>query len=393
MVSHPYVHLLPEYIYVGMDLYPYMRHVFSYLASTYRPPELGSAEVRILNIFAKSNSQSAYGILKVLKRYVPHSEKGPGYKDVHKRVKRLLQLNLIYQTENQFERGAKHYKITPYGLIASLDKDIFRPLLISGTAGYENVICNTDNIVIQSLLIEFFCHQQTINNFDKLPNSLATDLMGYLHDCCSYATDACRQFRGGIERHKITDILPSDEIIQKYMAHIDGGPAEEHVLNEIKEYEERLKKKLDGNIELAKAARVIKEDKSTDTEDDYESSLSDEMYDFKLNLIPGDKKPPFPLGDMYVDIVCRLNWALEEKTRSLIFNFVRLLGEEIGERIASGEKPSRLDDIDSISRRHSFDYVVADKRFMGLVNSINKDFDAGRERLNALKERLTREWV
>jgi hypothetical protein len=96
---------------------------FSWLASTFRPPELGSAEVNILNIFAKSDSQSAHGILKELKAAVRHTGKDPGYKDVHKRVKRLLQLKLIYQTENHFERGTKHYKITPYGLIASLDKD------------------------------------------------------------------------------------------------------------------------------------------------------------------------------------------------------------------------------------------------------------------------------
>ena len=64
---------------------------------------------------------------------------------------------------------------------------------------------------------------------------------------------------------------------------------------------------------------------------------------------------------------------------------MRQLGQRVGERIAWDEM--------GLSRRHSFDYVVADKRFMGLVNSLNEDFDAGRERLNVLKERLTREWL
>ena len=73
---------------------------------------------------------------------------------MHKRVERLLQLKLIYQTENHFG-GAKHYKITPYGLIASLDKDIFYSRL-SEKSGYEDLICNTDNFVIRSLLTEFF---------------------------------------------------------------------------------------------------------------------------------------------------------------------------------------------------------------------------------------------
>jgi hypothetical protein len=355
---------------------------FSSLASTYRPPELGSAEVNILNIFAKSYSQSTYDILKELKRYVPRTEKGPGYKDVHKRVKRLLQLKLIYQTENHFERGAKHYKITPYGLIASLDKDkdIFYSRL-SEKSGYEDVICNTDNFVIWSLLTEFFSEQETINNFDKLP--LATDLMGYLHDCCSLATDACRKFWSTIERYNVTDILPADDIIQKYMAHLDGKPAEEHVLNEIKEYEVRLKERFDDIAGLTLY--------SSDPDEMLSRSLGTD--DYIMTIIPNSDKisrPPFPLGEMYVDIVWKLNMALQEKTRSLIFSFVRKVGERIVKKIAWDDDGLSLHEMD-LSRRHSFDYVVADKRFMGLVNSLNEDFDAGRERLNVLKERLTRE--
>jgi hypothetical protein len=349
---------------------------FSWLASTYRPPELGSAEVNILNIFAKSYSQSAHGILEELKRYARRTEKCPGYKDVHKRVERLLQLKLIYQTENHFERGAKHYKITPYGLIASLDKDIFYSRL-SEKSGYEDLICNTDNFVIRSLLTEFFSEQDTINNFDKL--LLATDLMVYLHECCSLATDVCRKFWSTIERYNVTDILPADDIIQKYMAHLDGKPAEEHVLNEIKEYEVRLKERFDDIAGLTL----------------YSSDPHEMADDYIMTVIPnGDKisRPPFPLGEMYVDIVWKLNTAIQEKTKSLIFSFVRKVGERIVKRIAWDDEGVSLHEMD-LSRRHSFDYVVADKRFMGLVNSLNEDFDAGRERLNVLKERLTREWL
>ena len=356
---------------------------FSWLASTYRPPELGSAEVNILNIFAKSYSQSTHGILKELKRYVPRTEKGPGYKDVHKRVKRLLRLKLIYQTENHFERGAKHYKITPYGLIASLDKDIFYSGL-SEKSGYEDVICNTHNFVM-SLLTEFFSEQETINNFDKLPDSLATELMGYLHDCCSLATDACRKFWSSIERYNVTDILPAEDIIQKYMAHLDGKPAEEHVLNEIKEYEERLKERFDDIAGLTLY--------SSDPDEMLSRSLGTD--DYIMTIIPNSDKisrPPFPLGEMYVDIVWNLNTAIQEKTKSLIFSFVRKVGERIVKRIALDDEglSQNWHEMD-LSSRHSFDYVVADKRFMGLVNSLNEDFDAGRERLNVLKERLTRE--
>lgn len=97
---------------------------YTWLASTYRPPELGHAEIEILSIFADSKSQSVYGIFKELKRFAQmrHRERSSAYKDVHKRVKRLVHLELVEQIKEHFERGARHYKITPYGLITFLDK-------------------------------------------------------------------------------------------------------------------------------------------------------------------------------------------------------------------------------------------------------------------------------
>lgn len=163
------------------------------------------------------------------------------------------------------------------------------------------------------------------------------------------------------------------------MAHLDGKPAEEHVLNEIKEYEVRLKERFDDIAGLTL----------------YSSDPHEMADDYIMTVIPnGDKisRPPFPLGEMYVDIVWKLNTAIQEKTKSLIFSFVRKVGERIVKRIAWDDEGVSLHEMD-LSRRHSFDYVVADKRFMGLVNSLNEDFDAGRERLNVLKERLTREWL
>jgi hypothetical protein len=211
--------------------------------------------------------------------------------------------------------------------------------------------------------------------------------MGYLHDCCSLATDACRKFWSSIERYNVTDILPADDIIQKYMAHLDGKPAEQHVLNEIKEYEVRLKERFDDIAGLTLYP--------SDPDEMLSRSLGTD--DYIMTIIPNSDKisrPPFPLGEMYADIVWNLNTAIQEKTKSLIFSFVRKVGERIVKGIAwDDEGLSQNRNEMDLSRRHSFDYVVVDTRFMGLVNSLNKDFDAGRERLNVLKERLTREWL
>lgn len=52
-----------------MGVYPYMvSSKYIWLVSTYRPPELGSAEIDILYLFADGKSHSAYDILKVLKK-------------------------------------------------------------------------------------------------------------------------------------------------------------------------------------------------------------------------------------------------------------------------------------------------------------------------------------
>ena len=45
-----------------------------------------------------------------------------------------------------------------------------------------------------------------------------TKIEQYLHDCCSIVTDICRGFSTSVERYNIIDILPSDNIIQKYMS-------------------------------------------------------------------------------------------------------------------------------------------------------------------------------
>ncbi|MGA9150530.1 MAG: hypothetical protein WBZ36_08125 [Candidatus Nitrosopolaris sp.] len=351
---------------------------YSWLASTYRPPELGPAEIQILDLFAKSDSQSAYGILKELKTMakVTRRESSPAYKDVHKRVKRLLQLKLIYQTENHFERGAKHYRITPSGLITTLDKNI-GPRYLTTRDNYEreyaHIIYNTHNPVIQLLLYELF-EQRTINHFPELPTFLAGDLNRYLHECCSYTTDVCRNsgFWYNTQRYKITDILPSDDILQKYMAHIAGEPVEEHVLDAIKEYEERLKKRLDENdVKDKELATRVEEYNSTWEGGKIEGPFSyrDEIVE-KVDCLP--KKPPFPLLHIY-DIVFNLDAMLEVKTRSFISNFIIKMGEGIKE----GEWGTDVNDEDSEINRHALYYLVTDKRFMGLVNAFKSVFDTG----------------
>jgi hypothetical protein len=251
-------------------------------------------------------------------------ETSPAYKDVHKRVKRLLQLKLIYQTQNHFERGAKRYRITPSGLITTLDKNI-GPSHLHYETEYGPIIYNTDNPVIWTLLYELL-EQRTVNHFSELPRFLAEDLKSYLHECCSFTTDVCRGFWYGIQRYKITDILPSDDILQKYMAHLAGEPVEEHVLGEIKEYEKRLKKRLDNEVkdkELATAVEGYNYEWGVQRgEVEAEDYVQDDLHRIPNQAACFAEKPPFPLLDMYVSIVSNLDAMFEEKTRSFVSNLI-----------------------------------------------------------------------
>jgi hypothetical protein len=282
---------------------------FSWLASTYRPPELGSAELEILNLFAGEKSQSTYGIHKIPKTRARQrgKERSPAYKDVDKRVKRLVQLKLIYQLEEHL-RGAKHYRITPYGLITSLDKTI--------SEDHRHIIYNKDNMVIRSLLLEFF-EEETIDSFNSLKEFPTRNIEEYLHDCCSITTEMCRSIWTEFDSYNITDILPSDDIIQKYMSHLDGEQVNEHILEEIKEYEKRLTKRLHNNGELVEAINRYN--------GFVNRGFYNEMVSSSINCL--QEKPPFPLLDLYFKVVWCLRARLEEKRKLLVFSLVTQLGE------------------------------------------------------------------
>ena len=215
-------------------------------------------EFRILDYFANNESQSVYGIFKELKGEAEEYGriKSSAYKDVHKRVKRLAQLKLVEQINEHFDRGAKHYRITPYGLITNLD-------MAMGDDD-EFILMNKENIVIQSLLLQFF-EEQTIDSFYLLKEFPTRDIGNYLYECGSITRDTCKKFWTKFNRYKITDILPSDDVIQKYMAYLDGKLVDQNVMNEIKEYERRLEKRLEKNsiengfenTELAQSCRSL----------------------------------------------------------------------------------------------------------------------------------------
>ena len=273
-----------------------------------------------------------------------------------------MKLKLIYQIGGQFKRRAKHYRITPYGLITSLAKVV--------SEDHRHIVYNKDNIVIRSLLLEFF-DEQTIDSFYFLKEFPTRDIEDYLHDCCSIITDVCKNFWTKFESYNIMDILPSDDIIQNYMSYLEGKKVDEHILEVIKEYEKRLMKRLCNNGESTELVRAV--DRYNDL---VNSGFYNKMVSSSVNCL--EEKPPFPLLDIYFKVVSDLSIRLEEKTRSLAFSLVSELGQGVNS-LGKGEDEELLW---SYNRDLSLIHVFKDKRFIELVNALKKDFDMGYKQLS-----------
>lgn len=198
------------------------------------------------------------------------------YKNTHKRVRRLVQLKLIEEIKGHFERGAKYYRVSTYGLISYMGR------VISESDGH--IKNNKKDTVIQCLLLQFL-EEKTIDSFYLLKEFPTMEIGDYLHDCCSVTISICKEIWDKLKRYQIEDILPSDEVIQKYMAYLDGKKVDKSILNEVIEYEKRLLRRCQINEHLRLFCEFRKK----------QASSSEKVHSLA-----------FPIYDIYEHIVCRL---------------------------------------------------------------------------------------
>jgi hypothetical protein len=389
--------------------------------STYRPVEIGEVEVKILRQFAENDSSfSVYQIFKgfkqdleieheflrsssalkslqsarkrLLKKFEGNNEtktkinnyyfnfdidhlnksvkkpnSGPAsYKNIHKRVIRLAQLKLIGEIKGDFKRGAKHYRISTYGL-TYFDKVT--------AESEEQILLHIQHLIIRALLLRFF-QQNTLESFYMLKEYPTKDIGDYLHDCCSTTTSICKEFWTRNKQYQIDDILPPDEIIQQYMAYLDGESVDQYVLNSIKEYEIRLLKKLDTNTSTDNTIERDKERLAAAV------GIYERIYFTKRRDLPyfrnyAEERPPFPLLDIYYDIVWKLYLMLDSKIKSLAHNLVYQLGEIVKSERVETQKGLEEEILEKGSLDFSIYHILRDKKFFGLIRNIKDEFDIG----------------
>jgi hypothetical protein len=119
---------------------------------------------------------SAYQIYLIL-------EKGIAYKNVHRRIKRLFEANMIEEVETKggFKHGAKNYKLTTRGLVY-----LFAELVIPDIGNIS--LTYSENILFRTFLYPYFER----NTIKSATYSLLRLLENYVVDCCQmtrYALD------------------------------------------------------------------------------------------------------------------------------------------------------------------------------------------------------------
>jgi hypothetical protein len=132
-------------------------------------------EKEFLQYFAQNVCLSAYQILSL------HNNSRYNhpmvYKNVHTRVIRLYELNLIENVEKESERGAKYYRLSTGGIYNLIRKQrrLFIKIIKNVLQNYE------DNIIFKMLLYPYLEKNTILHIYDT---RLLSKICGYLYDCC-----------------------------------------------------------------------------------------------------------------------------------------------------------------------------------------------------------------
>jgi hypothetical protein len=224
-------------------------------------------------------------------------------------------------------------------------------------------------------LLEFF-EEETIDSFHSLKDFVPNEIGDYLHDCCSITTTICKIFWDKYQEYNLQDILPEEKIIQKYMAYLEGKPIDQGSLDEIENYRDRLQLKLkvdnDNGKEHGRLVAAVEQYKNRYFHE--KKYLPYYYQDSPRNY--AIERPPFPLLDIYYDIVWRLEIDLEIKIKLLTFNLVSQLGELIIEKHIEN-KIKLEENLLERGRDYSLRHTLKDKKFIELVRNIKNDFDIG----------------
>jgi len=163
-----------------------MNNEYTNQIKKYNKITLGETEIMFLDSFS-IRKQSAYGIAKSLEK----SGMPMSYKNVHRRVKRLEELNLITKDSVNPKHQSIIYKITARG--------IFQMMLDGPLYFTQWLIANHDDAVLQIILFDFF-GEETVLKFNTIARLKV--LEEYLRKCCERILTTVSNFRSSSNQNK-----------------------------------------------------------------------------------------------------------------------------------------------------------------------------------------------
>jgi hypothetical protein len=199
--------------------------------------------------------------------------------------------------------------------------------------------------------LEYF-EESTIDSIGTLKDDNTDEIGEYLKTCCNQIKKSCFHIWETINKCNINKLLPSDDIIQKYISHLDGKPIDQNVQNEIEQYEERLKSWVNTNYSeiISKQLRGIMFHKYLSARRYYRYE-SEEQQISQSHIT---KEPPFPMNYIYTELT-DLDSSLYDNVKSLAIYLVNIIGRHAEkyipyyEEILEDYRQDKLDNKDGIN--------------------------------------------
>jgi len=183
-----------------------------------------------------------------------------------------------------------------------------------------------------------------------------------------------------INELNLSDILPSNEIIQKYIAHLDGNPVENDVLKEMDNYKTKLSIKLKDENRKQEDFNLIWEMSSWYNKYSY----SNRCEDPKENSTKTIKESPFPFNYIYLELEF-LDNLLYEKIRTYALFIVTFMGQIVIEKEINNK--TKLEEyFQHLGKDNSMILMLKDKKLMKTITEIKQEFDYGYKQFSYVQQ-------
>jgi hypothetical protein len=355
---------------VSRDQIKYQQYVSEISNFSNRNYNLGPGASKILLQFANHPYISTYQIFSLLKKRGDAYKLA--YKNVHKRIQKLLSLNLIEKVDLQSIRdplkesihNPTYYRLSTGGLFHLIYKETSSLQFLSGTKKmFQNY---SQNIIFKTLLYPYF-KKQTLLKMNTL--MVFTEILSYLNKCCAMTNkiiESSSYKNGGVIVMPLLNWENPGEYDEATMGYLtyeyNLGFKEKPKIKKIGETIEILSKDKSAFIWLDKkngTAILTTADKKT-----YELGVETSNDSYKVGIITGTYREA-----SFKQLIHGINYSLLDLATSIIM------------RVTEKDYEAVAADVDIVS----FKVLSHDRKLMSLLKRTKRIFEERYQALTQLK--------